>query len=38
MIRKAFKYELFPTQEQKMLLEQHFGSCRYIYNWGLEQN
>jgi putative transposase len=37
MIRKAFKYELFPTQEQQMLLEQHFGSCRYIYNWGLEQ-
>lgn len=37
MIRKAFKYELFPTQEQKMLLEQHFGACRYIYNWGLEQ-
>lgn len=37
MIRKSFKYELFPTQEQKMLLEQHFGACRYVYNWGLEQ-
>lgn len=37
MIRKAFKYELFPTKEQKILIEQHFGACRYIYNWGLEQ-
>jgi len=37
MIRKAFKYELFPTKEQKVLIEQHFGSCRFIYNWGLEQ-
>lgn len=37
MIRKSFKYELFPTETQKGLIEQHFGCCRFIYNWGLEQ-
>ena len=37
MIRKAFKYELFPTEPQKVLIEQHFGCCRFVYNWGLEQ-
>jgi len=37
MIRKAFKYELFPTKEQIVLIEQHLGSCRFIYNWGLER-
>jgi len=37
MIRKSFKYELFPTETQKVLIEQHFGCCRFVYNWGLEQ-
>lgn len=34
---KTYKYELFPTIEQKVLLEKHFGCVRFIYNWGLEQ-
>ena len=34
---KTFKYELFPTETQKVLIEQHFGACRFVYNWGLEQ-
>ena len=33
---KAFKYELFPSEEQKSLIEKHFGCSRFIYNWGLE--
>ena len=32
---KAYKYKLEPTTEQKILLEKHIGSCRYIYNWAL---
>jgi len=32
---KAFKYEIFPTKEQKSSLNQWFGACRFIYNWGL---
>ena len=34
MIR-AFKYRLVPNQEQKVLLEKHFGCTRFIWNWAL---
>ena len=34
---KAFRYELFPTEDQKVAFEQHFGCSRFLYNWGLEQ-
>jgi len=37
MTLKAFKYRLYPTPNQKQLLAQHFGHCRYVYNWGLNQ-
>jgi putative transposase len=34
---KAFKYEIKPTEEQKVLLEKHFGCVRFIYNFGLQR-
>lgn len=34
---KAYKYRLKPTEAQKILLEKHIGSCRFIYNWALDQ-
>lgn len=37
MIQKAFKYRIYPTPKQEELITQHFGHCRFIYNWGLEQ-
>ena len=37
MIQKAFKYRIYPTPEQARLLAQHFGHCRFVYNWGLNQ-
>lgn len=33
---KAFKYRLYPNAEQKVLLDRHFGSVRFIYNLALE--
>jgi putative transposase len=36
MMLKAFKYKLNPTEEQKVLLNKHIGSCRFIYNLALE--
>lgn len=33
---KAFKYRLYPTGEQELLLSKHFGACRFIYNLALE--
>ena len=32
---KAYKYRLYPRENQLSLLNQHIGSARFIYNWGL---
>jgi putative transposase len=34
---KAFKYQIYPNQEQKVLLAKHFGCARWMYNWGLTE-
>ncbi len=33
---RAFKYRLYPNKEQIIKFNKHFGACRYIYNWALE--
>ena len=33
---KQYKYRIYPTDEQKVLLAKTFGCCRYVYNWALE--
>lgn len=33
---KAYKYRIYPTEEQKQQLACFFGSCRFVYNLGLE--
>ena len=35
MILKAYKYRIYPTNEQRTLLHKTFGCARFIYNWGL---
>ena len=32
---KAFKYRIYPTTEQKVLLAKSFGCCRWFYNFAL---
>src|ERR1035437_3617782 len=34
---KSFKYKLNPTTEQSILLNRHFGSNRFIYNYFLNE-
>jgi putative transposase len=34
---KAFKFRLYPTTTQAVQLNQHIGSCRFVYNWALDQ-
>ena len=34
---KAYKYRLYPNEEQKAEFIQHFGAVRFVYNWLLEQ-
>lgn len=36
MIIKAYKYRIYPTKEQSILLDRHIGACRFIYNLALE--
>jgi len=33
---KAFRYRLYPTNEQACLLNKHIGSVRFVYNLALE--
>ena len=33
---KAFRYRLYPTPEQSVLLNKHIGSSRFVYNLALE--
>src|SRR5438034_2640058 len=35
--KKAYKYRFSPSPEQKRILAQTFGCCRYVYNWALRQ-
>ena len=37
MILRAYKYRLYPTEEQKVLLAKHFGCSRWIYNYALDK-
>ncbi len=34
---RAYKYRLYPTDEQKVLLSKHFGCARWVYNWALAE-
>lgn len=32
---RAYKYRIYPTEEQRVLLAKTFGCCRFVYNWAL---
>jgi putative transposase len=38
IVRKGFRFRLYPDQEQETLLAIQFGNKRYIYNWGIDQS
>jgi len=33
---KAYKYRIYPTQDQKEMMQRIFGQVRFVYNLGLE--
>jgi putative transposase len=35
--QKAYKYRVYPTQEQVHILAKTFGCCRFVYNWALRE-
>ena len=32
---RAYKYRIYPTDEQRVLFAKTFGCCRFVYNWAL---
>jgi putative transposase len=36
-IYKSFKFRLYSTKEQEILLSKHFGSCRFVFNHHLNE-
>ena len=32
---RAYKYRIYPTDDQKVLFAKTFGCCRFVYNWAL---
>jgi putative transposase len=37
MMLIAYKYRMYPDDEQREMFLKHFGACRFVYNWSLEQ-
>lgn len=37
IIYKSYKFRLYPEDKDKDLLAQHFGHCRFIYNYFLKE-
>lgn len=37
MKHKAYKFRIYPTLEQEIVLRKTIGCCRFIYNWGLSK-
>ena len=35
LVRKAFKFRIYPNNEQQARLAIQFGHARFVYNWGL---
>ena len=36
-ILRAYKYRIYPTKTQIEFLENHFGACRFVYNYFLSK-
>lgn len=37
LVRKSFKYRIYPTKYQITNIENQFSMCRYLYNWSLKE-
>ncbi len=35
MIKRGYKFRIYPNKEQEIQLKKTFGCCRYVYNWAL---
>lgn len=35
VVKKAYKFRIYPNKEEEILIHKHFGCTRFIYNWAL---
>lgn len=35
-MERGYRYRIYPTPEQEVLMSKTFGCVRFVYNWGLE--
>ena len=35
---RAYRCRLYPSDDQKVMLAKHFGSCRFVWNYFLDLN
>jgi len=35
LIHKSYKFRIYPSKEQEILMGKHFGACRFVYNYYL---
>ena len=33
---RAYRYRIYPNEEQKVMFAKTFGCVRFVYNWALE--
>ncbi|MHB1622868.1 MAG: helix-turn-helix domain-containing protein, partial [Cuniculiplasma sp.] len=33
---KAYRFRMYPNDDQKILIEKHIGSCRFVWNHFLD--
>lgn len=38
LVNKAFKFRIYPTESQEILIEKTFGCCRFVFNHYLEKS
>lgn len=36
-IKKGYRYQIFPNEAQKQIIDKTFGCCRYVYNRALSE-
>jgi len=36
-MHKAFRFRIYPTKKQEILLNKTFGCCRFVFNYFLEK-
>jgi len=37
ILKKTYKYRLYPTNKQEEILEKYLSLCRWLYNYFLEE-